>query len=107
MSLSYSSNVRLIRITKSIEYDIEEDEYLVTSFKTGVKYAIFRLNKIWVCNCKSFLYNKERDTEGCKHTQRVKIVDNLRRIRNINSNYKSQSNILGNLIIIINRHPVT
>jgi hypothetical protein len=45
MSLSYSGNVRLIRITKSIEYNIEEDEYLVTSFRTGQKYVVFRLNK--------------------------------------------------------------
>jgi hypothetical protein len=58
MFLSHSSNARLIRITKSIEYNTEEDEYLVTSFKTGEKYQVFRLNKIWVCNCKSFLYNK-------------------------------------------------
>ena len=79
MSLSYSGNARLIRITKSIEYNIEEDEYLVTSFKTGEKYVVFRLNRIWVCTCKSFLYNKERDTKGCKHTQIVKVVDNLRR----------------------------
>ncbi len=89
MSLSYAGNVSLIRITKSIEYNTEEDEYLVTSFKTGEKYEVFRLNKIWICTCKSFLYNKERDSKGCKHTQRVKIVDNLRRIGNINSNYKS------------------
>jgi hypothetical protein len=89
MSLSYSGNVSLIRITKSIEYNTEEDEYLVTSFKTGEKYEVFRLNKIWICTCKSFLYNKERDSKGCKHTQRVKIVDNLRRIGSINSNYKS------------------
>ena len=87
MSLSYWGNIRLIQITKSIEYDSEEDEYLVTSFKTGQKYEVFRLNKIWVCNCKSFLYNKERDSKGCKHTQRVKIVDNIRRLRNTNNNY--------------------
>ncbi len=86
MSLSRSGNIRLIRITKSIEYNIEEDEYLVTSFRTGEKYEVFRLNKIWVCTCKSFLYNKERDSKGCKHTQRVKIVDNLRRIRNTRNN---------------------
>ena len=88
MSLSYSCNVRLLRISKSIEYNIEEDEYLVTSFKTREKYEVFRSNKVWVCNCKSFLYNKEKDSEGCKHTQRVKIVDNLRRIRNINNTYR-------------------
>ena len=81
MSLSYSGNIRLIRITKSIEYNTE-DEYLVTSFKTEQKYEVFRLNKIGICTCKSFLYNKERDSKGCKHIQRVKIVDNLRRIRN-------------------------
>jgi hypothetical protein len=69
MSLSHSSNVKLIRITKSIEYNIVEDEYLVMSFKTGEKYVVFRLNKIWICTCKSFLYNKERDSKGCKHTQ--------------------------------------
>ena len=69
MSLSYSGNIKLIRITKSIEYSIEEDEYLVTFFKTGEKYDVFRLNKIWVCTCKSFLYNKERDSKGCKNTQ--------------------------------------
>ena len=85
MSLSHSSNVKLIRITKSIEYNIVEDEYLVMSFKTGEKYVVFRLNKIWICTCKSFLYNKERDSKGCKHTQRVKIVDNLRRIENMNN----------------------
>ncbi len=45
MSLSHVSNVRLIQITKSIEYNIEEDEYLVTSFRTGEKYEVFRLNK--------------------------------------------------------------
>lgn len=88
MSLSDSSNARLIRITKSIEYNMEEDEYLVTSFKTGEKYQVFRLNRLWVCSCKSFLYNKERDSKGCKHTQRVKIVDNLRRDKNMNNNYK-------------------
>jgi hypothetical protein len=27
MSLSYSGNVRLIQITKSIEYNVEEDEF--------------------------------------------------------------------------------
>ena len=75
MSLSNSSNIRLIRITRSIEYNVEEDEYLVISFKTGEKYTVFRLNKIWVCSCKSFLYNKERLSKGCKHTRRVKIVD--------------------------------
>lgn len=80
MSFSQLGNVRLIHITKSIEYDIEVDEYLVTSFKTEEKYRVFRLNKIWVCSCKSFLYNKERVSKGCKHTQRIKIVDNLRRI---------------------------
>ncbi len=69
MSLLYSGNVRLIRITRSIDYNIEEDEYLVTSFRTGQKYVVFRLNKIWVCTCKSFLYNKERHSKGCKHTQ--------------------------------------
>ena len=86
MSLSYSGNVKLLRLTNSIEYDIANDEYLVTSFKTGQKYEVFRLNRIWVCTCKSFLYNKERDSKGCKHTQRVKIVDNLRRNRNTNIN---------------------
>ena len=69
MSLLYSGNVRLIRITRSIDYNIEEDEYLGTSFRTGQKYVVFRLNKIWVCTCKSFLYNKERHSKGCKHTQ--------------------------------------
>ncbi len=88
MSLSYSGNIRLIRITKSMEYNIEEDEYLVTSFKTEEKYEVFRLNKIWVCTCKSFLYNKGRDSKGCKHTQRVKVVDALRRIGNINNKNK-------------------
>ena len=72
MSLSHSGNIKLIQITKSIEYNLEEDEYLVTSFKTGEKYKVFRLNKIWVCNYKSFLYNKERVLKGCKHIQRVK-----------------------------------
>ena len=86
MFLSYSGNIRLIRITKSIEYNTEEDEYLVKSFRTGQKYVVFRLNKIWVCTCKSFLYNKQRDSKGCKHTQWVKIVDNLRRIRDTNNN---------------------
>ena len=61
MSLSCFGNIKLIQITRSIEYNIEEDEYLVTSFKTGEKYEVFRLNKIWCCSCKSFLYNKERD----------------------------------------------
>ncbi len=37
MSLSHISNVRLIQITKSIEYNPVEDEYLVTSFRTGEK----------------------------------------------------------------------
>ena len=86
MSLSYSDKVRLIQITKSIEYNTEDDEYLVTSFRTGQKYVVFRLNKILVCTYKSFLYNKERDSKGCKHTQRIKIVDKLRRIRNTNNN---------------------
>jgi hypothetical protein len=86
MSLSYSGNISLIQITKSIEYSIEEDEFLVTSFKTGEKYEVFRLNKIWVCTCKSFLFNKERDSKGCKHNQKVRVVDNLRRIRNTNNN---------------------
>jgi len=89
MSLSQSGNVKLIQITKSIEYDIEEDEYLVTSFKTGEKYRVFRLNKIWVCDCKSFLYNKERVSKGCKHTKRITIVDSIRRIGNLKNNYKS------------------
>ena len=80
MSLSYSGNVNPIRITKSIEYNIEEDEYLVTSFKTGQKYMVFRLNKIWVCTCKSFLYNKERVSKRRKHTQRVKIVNFAKKI---------------------------
>lgn len=87
MSLSHSGNVKLIQITKSIEYNVEEDEYLVTSFKTREKYIVFRLNRIWVCSCKSFLYNKERTKKGCKHTQRVRILDNLRRIGIINSYY--------------------
>lgn len=47
MSLSYSDNVKLVQITKSIEYDVAEDEYLVTSPKTGEKYKVFRLNRIW------------------------------------------------------------
>ncbi len=89
MSLSNSSNVRLIQISKSIEYNVEEDEYLVTSFKTGEKYVVFRLNTIWVCGCKSFIYNKERVSKGCKHTKRIKIVDSIRRIGIINNNYKS------------------
>jgi len=59
MFLSYSGNIRLIRITKSIEDNAEEDEYLAKSFRTGQKYVVFRLNKIWVCTCKSFLYNKQ------------------------------------------------
>lgn len=59
---------------------MEEDEYLVTSFKTGQKYEVFKLNKIWVCTCKSFVYNKERFLRGCKHTQRVKLVDFARKI---------------------------
>ena len=80
MFLSHVSNVRLNQITKSIEYNPVEDEYLVTSFRTGEKYEVFRLNKIWVCTCKSFLYNKERDSKGCKHTQRVKIVDLLEKL---------------------------
>lgn len=70
MSLSHSDNVKLIQITKSIEYDIDEDEYLVTSFKTKQKYQVFRLNTKRVCSCKSFLYNKERLSKGCKHTKR-------------------------------------
>jgi hypothetical protein len=41
MSLSYSGNISLIQITKSIEYNIEEDEFLVTSFRTGQKYVVF------------------------------------------------------------------
>ena len=86
MFLSYSGNIRLIRITKSIEDNAEEDEYLAKSFRTGQKYVVFRLNKILVCTYKSFLYNKERDSKGCKHTQRIKIVDKLRRIRNTNNN---------------------
>ncbi len=45
MSFSNISNIRLIRITKSIEYGVEEDEYYVTSFKTGEKYMVFRLKK--------------------------------------------------------------
>lgn len=80
MSLSHPRNASLIRITKSIEYNVDEDEYLVTSFKTGEKYQLFRLNKIWVCSCKSFLYNKERMAEGCKHTRRIQIVDFARKI---------------------------
>jgi len=80
LSFSNTDNVRLARITKSIEYDMEEDEYLVTSFKTGQKYEVFKLNKIWVCTCKSFVYNKERFLRGCKHTQRVKLVDFARKI---------------------------
>lgn len=89
MSLLDSDNVKLIQITKSIEYNVGEDEYLVTSFKTGEKYEVFRLNKIWVCSCKSFLYNKERHLKGCKHIQRVKLVDSLRRIGNINNSSKN------------------
>lgn len=81
MYLSHPSNIRLIRITKSIKYNIYEDEYLVTSFKTGEKYLVFNLNKIWVCNCKSFIYNIERVTRGCKHIQRVQMVDFARKIR--------------------------
>jgi len=80
MSLSYSGSDGLIRITKSIEYNMEEDEYPVTSFNTGEKYEVFRLNKVWVCNCKSFLFNRERTSKGCKHTQRVKVVDLARKV---------------------------
>jgi hypothetical protein len=80
ISLSYSGNVKLVQITNSIEYNTEEDEYLVTSFKTGEKYQVFRLNWIWVCSCKSFLYNKERVSKGCKHTQRIKMIDFARRM---------------------------
>ena len=89
LSLSNASNVSLIQITKSIEYNTEEDEYLVTSLKTSEKYKVFRLNKIWVCTCKSFLFNKERVSKGSKHTKRIKIVDSIRRIGIVNNNYKS------------------
>jgi hypothetical protein len=84
MSLSHPCNASLIRITKSIEYNVDEDEYFVTSFKTGEKYIVFRLNKIWVCSCKSFLFNKERVSTGCKHTQRIDIVDFARKLGIIN-----------------------
>lgn len=67
-------------MTTSIEYNVEEDDYLVTSFKTGEKHEVFRLNKIWVCTCKSFLYNKQRDTNGCKHTKWIMIVDSVRSV---------------------------
>jgi hypothetical protein len=60
MSLSHPGSASLIRVTKSIEYNTEEDKYIVTSIKTGEQYQVFRLNKIWVCSCKSFLYNRER-----------------------------------------------
>jgi len=74
MSLSNLGNIKLIRITKSIEYNIEKDEYLVASFKTGEKYKVFRLNKVWVCSCKSFLSNRERVLQRCKHTQRIEML---------------------------------
>ncbi len=72
MPLSHTSNIRLVRITKSIEYNAEEDEYLVTSFKTGGKYQVFRLNNIWVCSCKSFLYNKEGCQKGVNISEESK-----------------------------------
>lgn len=66
----------LIDLPRGVEYNREEDVYFIRSFRyPNKKYEVFKLNKIWVCSCKGFQFNKNRITEGCKHTKRIKIID--------------------------------
>lgn len=70
----------IIPIAKNITYDDLEDKYFYKSFTTDETYEVFSLNKIFVCQCKSFHYNKNRDKEGCKHTRRIEVIDKARKI---------------------------
>lgn len=66
------------KITKSVEYDEDEDVYHVRSFSTGQKYFVNRLkdNDHWFCTCKGYAYSK-KNPKRCKHTDRIKIIDNI------------------------------
>jgi hypothetical protein len=69
----------IIPIDKNITYDDLEDKYFYKSFTIDETYEIYSLNKIFICNCKSFQYNKNRDKEGCKHTRRVRLLNTLKK----------------------------
>lgn len=66
------------KITKSVEYDEEEDIYSVKSFSTGQKYYVNRLkdNNHWFCTCPGYTYSK-KNPKRCKHTDRIKVIDEL------------------------------
>lgn len=70
----------IIPIAKNITYDDLEDKYFYKSFTIDETYEVFRLNKIYVCSCKNFHYNPNRDKEGCKHTRRIEVIDKLRKL---------------------------
>lgn len=69
----------LRKITKSVEYDTEEDVYHIRSFSNrGQKYFVNRLrdNNHWFCTCPGYTYSK-KNPKSCKHTQRAKVIDEL------------------------------
>jgi hypothetical protein len=67
------------KITKTVEYDEDEDVYSVKSFSNkGEKYYVNRLrdNNHWFCTCKGYAYSK-KNPKTCKHVERIKVIDNL------------------------------
>ncbi len=66
-------------ITKSVQYDDEEDIYIVKSFTTGEIYKVNKLKdaRYWFCTCRGYTFCK-KDIKTCKHTKRIKVIDELR-----------------------------
>lgn len=71
--------ILLTKITKSVEYDSEEDIYLVKSFTTGERYRVNSLKdkNHWFCSCLGYNYSKKHP-KTCKHVKRVMVIDQLR-----------------------------
>ena len=65
-------------ITKTVEYDEDEDVYHVKSFSRGETYKVNRLkdNNHWFCTCPGYTFSTKKP-KRCKHTDRIRVIDQL------------------------------